>query len=98
MAPIGTRFYTGNLFPPQYRNRLFIAQKGSWNRSERIGYRVMTVELKPGQPPKYEVFADGFHEGDKVLGRPTHIEWMPDGSMLVSDDYHGAIYHITYAR
>ena len=98
VAPIGTRFYTGNLFPPQYRNRLFIAQKGSWNRSERIGYRVMTVELKPGQPPKYEVFADGFHEGDKVLGRPTHIEWMPDGSMLVSDDYHGAIYHITYAR
>jgi glucose/arabinose dehydrogenase len=98
VAPIGTRFYTGSLFPPQYRNRLFIAQKGSWNRSEKIGYRVMTVELKPGQPPKYEVFADGFHQGDKVLGRPTHIEWMPDGSMLVSDDYHGAIYRITYQR
>ena len=98
MAPIGTRFYTGSQFPPQYGNRLFIAQKGSWNRSEKIGYRVMTVELKPGQPRKYEVFADGFHQGDRVLGRPTHIEWMPDGSMLLSDDYHGAIYHITYQR
>ncbi|MBI4635192.1 MAG: PQQ-dependent sugar dehydrogenase [Candidatus Rokubacteria bacterium] len=98
VAPIGTRFYSGTLFPPQYQNRLFIAQKGSWNRTVKNGYRVMTVELKPGQPPKYEVFADGFHEGDKVLGRPTHIEWMPDGSMLLSDDFHGAIYHITYKR
>jgi len=98
VAPIGTRFYTGDLFPPQYRNRLFIAQKGSWNRSEKIGYRVMTVELKAGQPPQYEVFADGFQQGGKVLGRPTHIEWTPDGSMLLSDDYNGAIYHITYKR
>ncbi len=98
VAPIGFRFYTGSLFPPQYRNVAFSAQKGSWNRTVKIGYRVMTVELKPGQPPKYEVFADGFHQGDKVLGRPTHIEWMPDGSMLLSDDYHGAIYHITYKR
>ncbi len=98
IAPIGTRFYTGSLFPAEYRNRLFIAQKGSWNRTVKQGYRVMTVELRPGAPPKYEVFADGFHEGDKVLGRPTHIEWMPDGSMLLSDDYHGAIYQITYKR
>src|SRR5213594_2528050 len=98
VAPIGFRFYTGSLFPPQYRNVAFSAQKGSWNRTVKIGYRVMTVELKPGQPPKYEVFADGFNQGDKVLGRPTHIEWMPDGSMLLSDDYHGAIYHITYKR
>src|SRR5881296_3065210 len=98
VAPIGFRFYTGSLFPPQYRNVAFSAQKGSWNRTVKIGYRVMTVELKPGQPPKYEVIADGFHQGDKVLGRPTHIEWMPDGSMLLSDDYHGAIYHISYGR
>jgi glucose/arabinose dehydrogenase len=96
VAPIGTRFYTGNLFPAQYRNRLFIALKGSWNRTTKTGYKVMTVDLKPGAPPKYEVFADGFNEGNTVLGRPTHIEWMPDGSMLLSDDYHGAIYHITY--
>ena len=98
IAPVGTRFYTGSLFPPEYKNRLFIAQKGSWNRSQKLGYRVMTVELKPGQPPKYEVFAEGFHEGNTVLGRPTYIEWMKDGSMLLSDDFHGAIYHITYQR
>lgn len=96
VAPIGTRFYTGSLFPAQYRNRLFIAQKGSWNRTVKQGYRIMTVELKPGAPPKYEVFAEGCHEGDKALCRPTHIEWMPDGSMLVSDDMLGAIYRITY--
>jgi hypothetical protein len=98
VAPIGARFYTGSQFPPEYRNRLFIAQKGSWNRTVKIGYRVMTVDLRPGAPPKYEVFADGFHEGNTVRGRPTHIEWMPDGSMLLSDDYHGAIYRITYSR
>jgi len=98
IAPVGTRFYTGSLFPPEYKNRLFIAQKGSWNRSQKLGYRVMTVDLKPGQPPKYEVFAEGFHEGGTVLGRPTYIEWMKDGSMLLSDDFHGAIYHITYQR
>jgi glucose/arabinose dehydrogenase len=98
VAPVGTRFYTGNQFPAEYRNRLFIAQKGSWNRTQKLGYRIMTVDLKPGQPPKYEVFAEGFHQGNTVLGRPTYIEWMPDGSMLVSDDYHGAIYHVTYSR
>ena len=98
IAPIGTRFYTGNQFPPEYRNRLFIAQKGSWNRTVKQGYRVMTVDFKPGQPPKYEEFATGCHEGNTVNCRPTHIEWMPDGSMLLSDDYHGAIYHISYKR
>jgi glucose/arabinose dehydrogenase len=98
VAPVGTRFYAGSLFPAEYRNRLFIALKGSWNRSQKNGYGVMTVELRPGAPPKYEVFAGGFSDGDRVLGRPTYIEWMPDGSMLLSDDYHGAIYHITYQR
>ncbi len=98
VAPVGTRFYSGNQFPPEYRNRLFIAQKGSWNRTAKQGYRVMTVDLKPGQPPKYDMFAEGCHEGTTVHCRPTYIEWMPDGSMLLSDDYHGAIYHISYKR
>jgi glucose/arabinose dehydrogenase len=98
VAPIGTRFYTGGQFPSQYVNRLFVAQKGSWNRTQKSGYRVMTVDLKPGQPPRYEVFADGCSDGDKVLCRPTYIEWMPDGSMLLSDDFHGAIYRISYQR
>lgn len=98
VAPVGTRFYTGTLFPAQYRHRLFIALKGSWNRTQKTGYQVITVELAPGRPPRSEVFLDGCHEGDRVLCRPTYIEWMADGSMLLSDDYHGAIYHITYRR
>ena len=98
VAPVGIRFYTSSQFPVEYRNRAFIALKGSWNRTQKNGYKVMTVELKPGAPPRYEVFAEGFHEGEKVLGRPTYIEWMADGSMLVSDDYHGAIYQIAYRK
>jgi len=98
VAPMGIRFYTGNMFPAQYKQRAFIALKGSWNRTVKSGYKVMMVELKPGLPPSYEVFADGFSEGNTVIGRPTYIEWMPDGSMLLSDDYHGAIYRIAYSR
>ena len=98
IAPVGTRFYTGNLFPPQFKNMLFIAQKGSWNRSQKLGYRIMTVDVRAGMVPRAEVFAEGFHQGNAVIGRPTYIEWMKDGSMLVSDDFHGAIYHITYQR
>jgi len=98
VAAMGIRFYTGAMFPPEYRNRAFIALKGSWNRTEKSGYKVMTVELRPGAPPKYEVFADGCNQGQTVLCRPTYIEWMPDGSMLLSDDFHGAIYRIAYRR
>lgn len=98
VAPVGTRFYSGTQFPAEYKNRLFIAQKGSWNRTTKQGYRIMTVDLKPGAPPKYEEFATGCHEGNTVNCRPTYIQWMQDGSMLVSDDYHGAIYHISYSR
>jgi len=98
VAANGIRFYTGSLFPAEYRNRAFIAQRGSWNRTQKTGFRVMTVALSPGQPPKYELFAEGWAQGDQVWGRPNYIEWMPDGSMLLSDDYAGAIYHITYQR
>jgi glucose/arabinose dehydrogenase len=98
VAAMGIRFYTGTMFPPQYRNVAFVALKGSWNRTEKSGYKVMTVDVKPGAPPKYEVFADGCHQGQTVLCRPTYIEWMPDGSMLLSDDWNGAIYRITYQR
>jgi glucose/arabinose dehydrogenase len=98
VAAMGIRFYAGNMFPAQYKNRAFIALKGSWNRTTKTGYKVMTVDIKPGMPPSYEVFADGFSDGNTVIGRPTYIEWMPDGSMLLSDDYHGAIYRIAYSR
>jgi glucose/arabinose dehydrogenase len=98
VAPIGTRFYTGSLFPAEYKNRLFIALHGSWNRTVKNGYGIKTVELKVGQPPKYETFLDGCSEGNTIICRPTYIQWMKDGSMLLSDDYHSAIYHITYTR
>jgi hypothetical protein len=86
------------MFPAEYKNRAFIAQRGSWNRAQKNGYRVMTVALQPGQPPKYELFLEGFVQGGQVWGRPNYVQWMPNGSMLLSDDYAGAIYHITYSR
>jgi glucose/arabinose dehydrogenase len=98
VAGMGIKFYTGNMFPAQYRNVAFVALKGSWNRTQKTGYKVMTVDLKPGMAPKYETFADGFTDGTTVFGRPTYIEWMPDGSMLLSDDYLGAIFRIAYQR
>ncbi len=98
VAGMGIKFYTGSMFPAQYRNVAFVALKGSWNRTQKSGYKVMTVDLKPGMAPKYETFADGFTDGTTVFGRPTYIEWMPDGSMLLSDDYLGAIFRIAYQR
>jgi hypothetical protein len=99
VAGNGVRFYTGNMFPAEYKNRMFLAQRGSWNRTKQTGYRVMTLTTTKGQPPKYEVFAEGFLQQDgKPWGRPNYIEWMPDGSMLLSDDHAGAIYRITYQR
>jgi glucose/arabinose dehydrogenase len=98
VAPIGISFYTGSMFPTEYKNRAFIALRGSWNRTEKSGFQVMTVDLKPGQPPKYQVFAEGFLKGDKPWGRPVYFQEMKDGSLLLSDDYAGAIYRITYQR
>jgi glucose/arabinose dehydrogenase len=98
VAANGIRFYTGTMFPSEYRNRAFIAQRGSWNRTQKTGYRVMQVTLQSGQAPKYEVFAEGWLQGDQFWGRPVYVELMPDGSMLVSDDYTGAIYRIAYQR
>ncbi len=98
VAAMGVRFYTGSMFPAEYQNKAFIAQKGSWNRTQKTGFRVMTVTLAPGKEPKYEVFADGFLQGEQFWARPTYIQWMPDGSMLLSDDYNGAIYRISYRR
>lgn len=97
-ASLGLKFYTGDKFPAPYKNRLFIAEHGSWNRSEPIGYRVMMTQLNAdGKPEGYEVFADGWLQPNgKVLGRPVDILVLKDGSMLVSDDYAGLIYKITY--
>lgn len=97
-APLGIEFYTGKQFPKAYRNRLFVAEHGSWNRSKKIGYRVMMLELDGGKAVSYEPFAEGWLDEakDDVIGRPVDIALMPDGSMLVSDDYADAIYRIRY--
>jgi len=98
VAPIGMIFYTGTMFPPEYKNRIFIAQRGSWNRTEKLGYGITTVTLAMGQPAKQEGFASGWLENNQPWGRPAYVYQMPDGALLVSDDYAGAIYRISYSR
>lgn len=97
VAPLGVRFYTGGQFPAEYRNNLFIAEHGSWNRSEKIGYRIKRVEPNPdGSLKRQSVFAEGWLEDGDVWGRPADVLVTPDGALLVSDDYAGAIYRIDY--
>jgi glucose/arabinose dehydrogenase len=98
VAALGMRFYTGNMFPPEYKNRIIIALHGSWNRAQKSGYKLMQVTLTPDQPPKYEVFAEGWLQGEEFWGRPVDVQVMKDGSLLVSDDWNGALYRITYQR
>lgn len=96
VAALGMRFYAGKMFPEAYRNQIFIAEHGSWNRSERNGYRITLVRLKGNRAVSYETFASGWLRDGTVRGRPVDLQVMPDGSMLVSDDKSGMIYRISY--
>jgi glucose/arabinose dehydrogenase len=96
VAPLGMRFYTGSMFPAEYKNKIFIAQHGSWNRSTPIGYRVMMATLDGNKVLRYEPFASGWLQGTNVLGRPVDVEIAADGALLVSDDKNGLIYRIVY--
>ena len=98
VASLGMRFYTGDMFPEEYKNQIFIAEHGSWNRSKKIGYRITVVKLNGDTPVSYEVFASGWLQGESVSGRPVDVQQMPDGSLLVSDDYGGKIYRISYEQ
>ena len=98
VAPLGVKFYTGNMFPDEYRGQIFIAEHGSWNRSRKNGYRISLVRMVDGKAAGYEVFAEGWQIDDKVSGRPVDLLVMPDGSMLVSDDKAGKVYRISYRR
>ena len=97
VAALGMRFYTGTMFPAEYRGRIFIAEHGSWNRSTPIGYRVSTVRLEGERAIAYEPFATGWlGDNGRVAGRPVDVLVMPDGALLVSDDHAGVIYRISY--
>lgn len=98
VAALGMRFYTGNMFPQNYKNQIFIAEHGSWNRSIPLGYRVTLVALQKNKAVKYEIFAEGWLQGERAWGRPVDVQVMPDGALLVSDDKVGAIYRISYSR
>lgn len=97
-ADLGLTFYNGQMFPEKYRGGVFSAQHGSWNRTTPIGARVMFTSLKDdGTADKTEVFAEGWlSPNNEYLGRPVDVAVLPDGSLLVSDDYAGAIYRISY--
>jgi glucose/arabinose dehydrogenase len=103
IAPLGMRFYTGKMFPAQYQNSMFIAMHGSWNRNTKQGYNVMhaTVDAA-GKVTGMKPFFEGFltdEKGDPPMwGRPVDVLVMRDGAMLVSDDFNGMIYRISYKR
>ena len=103
VAPLGMRFYTGKMFPAEYRNNIFIARHGSWNRSTKQGYDIYRVVLNEnGKVIKSEPFLTGFLTDEKadppMWGRPVDLLQLKDGSLLFSDDYNGILYRISYAK
>jgi glucose/arabinose dehydrogenase len=96
-AALGMRFYTGKMFPESYRNAIFIARHGSWNRTKKIGGDVVVARLnRDGTVKSVEPFITGFLHNNEYWGRPVDVHIMKDGSLLVSDDYAGAVYRVTY--
>ena len=94
---LGMRFYTGGMFPAAYRNTIFIARHGSWNKTAKIGGDIIVAKLNPnGSVKSWEPFLTGFMQDNAYIGRPVDVEVMKDGSLLVSDDYAGAIYRVSY--
>ena len=98
IAALGMRFYTGDMFPKEYKNHIFIAEHGSGGREELIGYRVMLVRVDGSKATSYEEFATGWLEDNVAWGRPVDVVTLSDGSMLVSDDRIGAVYRIAYEK
>ena len=100
VAALGMRFYTGSMFPPQYKNAIIIAEHGSWNRERKLGYRIMMVKLDGNKAVSYEPFITGWldEQTDQAWGRPADLEILDDGSLLISDDYKGVLYRVTYHK
>lgn len=96
-ANLGMQFYDGDMFPAEYQHDAFVAQHGSWNRTEPVGYQIVRVRFDDdGNAVGQEVFASGWLEDDDAVGRPVDIAELADGSLLVSDDFAGVIYRISY--
>jgi glucose/arabinose dehydrogenase len=97
-APLGVRFYTGSMFPPEYRNALFIARHGSWNKTKKIGGDIVVAMLNSdGTVKLWAPFITGFLQDNSYIGRPVDMLQMPDGSLLISDDWNGAVYRLSYS-
>jgi len=97
-ADLGMSFYNGKMFPQKYQGGIFDAEHGSWNRTTPIGARIMYIPIKDdGTAGEAEVFAEGWLTSNgEYMGRPVDVQVLQDGSLLVSDDYAGAIYRISY--
>jgi glucose/arabinose dehydrogenase len=96
-AALGMRFYTGRMFPAEYRNAIFIARHGSWNKTKKIGGDVVVAKLNPnGSVKSVTPFLTGFLRNNEYIGRPVDVQVLKDGALLVSDDYAGAVYRVTY--
>jgi glucose/arabinose dehydrogenase len=98
-APIGMIFYTGTQFPAEYQNDAFVAMRGSWNRGQAVGYKVVRINSdEAGQPTGFEDFITGWlvENGTAQFGRIAGLLQLSDGSLLVSDDTNGMIYHVQY--
>jgi glucose/arabinose dehydrogenase len=98
VAPLGITFYTGNMFPQTYKNQLFVAEHGSWNRSKKVGYRVAVATLDGDKVTDYQTFVSGWLQGENAWGRPAYILQLKDGSILISDDKAGVIYRVSYSK
>ena len=97
VAALGMTFYTGDMFPQTCRQRILVAQHGSWNRSTKVGYRVMMLTVRDNEVIRAEPFVSGWlAKNEAVSGRPVDVMQMPDGSVLISDDQGDAIYRVSY--
>ena len=98
VAPLGVKFYEGNMFPEKYKQYAFIAEHGSWNRSKKVGYKISLVQLQDNEAVGYETFLEGWLDEatQERFGRPVDLLFLEDGSLLISDDFGDAIYRVTY--
>lgn len=98
VASLGMRFYTGKQFPDTYKNNIFIALHGSWNRTAKSGYKIALAKVENNKVVDYSTFAEGWLEGQEAWGRPADIQQLTDGSLLVSDDKLDVVYRISYGK